>query len=443
MKNFAKQKWILSTLLIAALGSQYYFSTSSLQHQPTSGVIDLSSRTPADEGAAPAAPPASETPTPDTTTAATPETSGEQAPPPASETTEAAVVVCPAGYTCTRTSDTEVAQRDADAIRTETEAERIRRETAERRAARDAQREAAEEARIAREEEAVALREAKEDRFIEEVELLAESRSSSSVLSRFVSLLSRYKGISPAVANEAYRIHIEARLRDSSSDSSGLRELERLAGRIPSEFSQVKTSMNTLIQESYRSNIQNGLTEGLASGDTNAIQQLISGVPSQHSRLTADVAKQFVGTEAQSINAQFQLADQLARQNRLQESLEVRQRAFESQSRLSETMRVYTTALYNSGDSAFKTYVQRTFMPEVQTLLNGIGTTTAGATTADPNGTSRSGMTRGGDQPASSLANPGNIGQPIGNVDNSNNLNSAIFGTPTTTQTGTRGGRGL
>lgn len=439
MKHLNTQKWILSTLLIAALGSQHYLSTSSVNAKPTSssitsGVFELSSRTPADESSAPA---------PD---AAATEVSGEQAPPPASESTEASVVVCPAGYTCTRTQDTEVAQRDAEAIRAETDAERIRRETAERREAREARREAEEEARVAREEAADALREEKEDRFIEEVERLAESRSNSTVLSRFVSLLSRYKGISPAVANEAYRTHIESRLRDNSGDTSVLRDLERLAGRIPSEFAQVKTSMNNLVQESYRSNIQNGLSSSLANGaDANSIQRLLSGVPTQYNRMTTDIAKQFATTEVQTINTQFQLADQLARQNKLQESLEVRQRAFESQSRLSETLRVYTTAVYNNGDSAFQSYVQRTFMPEIQALLSGIGTTTAGSTTADPSSTTRNGMGRGGDQPASTLASPGNIGQSIGNptIDSSNNLNNAIFGAPTTTPTGTRGGRGI
>ncbi|AGH94811.1 hypothetical protein [Pseudobdellovibrio exovorus] len=448
MKQLNTQKWILSTLLIAALGSQHYLSTSSVNVKPasssiTSGVFEMSSRTPADESSPSADAPSATTPPP---AAAAPEVSGEQAPPPASDSTEASVVVCPAGYTCTRTQDTEVAQRDADAIRAETEAERIRRETSERRAAREARREAEEEARIAREEAADALREEKEDRFIEEVERLAESRSNSTLLSRFVSLLSRYKGISPAVANEAYRIHVESRMRDNSGDTSALRDLERLAGRVPSEFSQVKTSMNNLIQESYRNNIQTGLTESLANGaDANSIQRLLSGVPSQYNRMTTDIAKQFATTEVQTINTQFQLADQLARQNKLQESLEVRQRAFESQSRLSETLRVYTTAAYNNGDSAFQAYVQRTFMPEIQALLSGIGTTTAGSTTADPSATSRNGMGRGGEQPASTLASPGNIGQSIGTptIDSSNNLNNAIFGAPTTTPTGTRGGRGI
>lgn len=435
MKQLTKQKWILSTLLIAALGSQYYFSVSS----STLNAIELASRAPADE--APAAPaPASGDATRasgdatvasgdatrasgdatvasgdataasgDASTAAATEATGDNASPVCTDCVQ--LVVPREQATFIRELLARVASGDRSALVAAVSGDRSP-------TAPPADETAAERRQRQREERLLAERERRaelEDEFQERVEDLS-SRCGDDVeclSSGFSLMLNRYTGskaLSVAVVRQAYREHIETRLRDAmlnGDEAAATRALNALSSDMPSAYNQVKTTV-------------------------------------------VDTVKAVATERATSINNNFRLAQQLGQQNQLVASNQAFQQALTDQASFQRSTQVYaetlTDTLRAARDNTTLAYVQSNFLPAMSNLFTTLGSTaTTGDTTTAAAGATR-GTIRGGGTttlpgaPAASVAGTGGAVAPTAPLPGGA-LNNAIFGTPTPAG-GTRGGRG-
>ncbi|MEQ1721745.1 MAG: hypothetical protein ABL930_01125 [Pseudobdellovibrio sp.] len=428
MKQIPKQKWILSTLLVAALGSQYYFSTSS----KNVGAFDLASEAPnaqiqalVDVSAA-----LQRTPAPGAVAV-----SGDL-----SRSLVAAVAAAPvaASADATRVAAPAVTQGAAQVapcgdcvLLTKAEAERIRQilveVTGKKPVAEVAVEEtAAEKRKRLREEKeqkkiddaqakADKLRDEKDarnDEFKDKMEDIASKCDGeiTCLTSRYTSLLARYSGkkkIDSTVAQAAYRVHIEKVLKASMSDESKSESVaEALAslGRdVPNEYRQVKESAILAV-------------------------------------------KNAVSEKAISANKNFRLSEQLTKAGKINESISIGQQAETDATDATGMANLYSSTLNQSlkdvSDSVSLAYMNK-LTPEVQRLLSNMRLTTGAAlTTTDtttnplinPNQGTTRGVVRGGDASTTPSAGTNNT------TNTGNALNGVQFGN---TQTGgARGSRG-
>lgn len=412
MKQLSQQKWVLSALLVAALGSQYYFSTSS----KSLGSYDLSSEAPnaqvdalveitaALQHIKPQSSKVAATNIPETPKART-EAANKDAP------CADCVVLSKEQAEITRKALLKLIETDKDtkkvAIEEETAAEKRKREREEREQAKL-------EAKQIKEDKLRDEKEARNEDFQDKVEALADKcKDDVSCLStRFPSLLSRYSGnkkIDLSVVQKAFRKYIEPTLKASLEDDSKREEassaLQDFMTDVPTEYRQIKES-------------------AIAS------------------------VKKVITDRAISINSNYKLAEQLTKANKPGEALQARQQAFDEQQVLSIETNLYgrtiSQSLKDVSDSVTAAYMSKNFTPDVQKIFanisNSSGLGISSNTDAsgnpefvDPNqNTSGRGLVRGG----GTDSNNGNKMTTPGN----NVLNGIQFGSP---QTGGRsGGRG-
>lgn len=264
MKQLSSQKWILSTLLFAALGSQYYFSTSSknagfiemsmLASQPEQSIIEVAaalerSRPPAD-----VAPPVVATPSPDATDGRTVRQKTEAINPaaPCSD----CVVLTKAEAQRIREILNELKNQKATPASvddTETAAERMRRLREERedqrREAKLAKDEKKRDAELAKAEKKKEEQDLRDEKFQTDFERLSARCSDIECYSSsLASALNRYSDksrmISSKVVNAVFMEHIAKDLKDGLKDpsnSSAKEALETLMAELPSAYKGLKT----------------------------------------------------------------------------------------------------------------------------------------------------------------------------------------------------------
>lgn len=425
MKQLPKQKWILSTLLVAALGSQYYFSTSSL----SLGAIDLASVAPdaqvqalVDVSAAlQRVQPAVAASGDRTVVVSGDRSSAAPASADVSRRTEAVTpaAACSDCVVLTKAEAERMRQilleitgkkEKKEEVVAETPSEKRRREREERE----------EKKREEAEAKADKLREeklARHEEFAEKAEELAYKCDGdvSCLTSRYSSLLLRYSGkkkIDLSVVQAAYRKHIDpslkAALSDESKRESAVEALNSLTRDIPNEYRAVKESA------------------------INSVKQVVS-------------------ERAISANNNFKLSEQLSKANKVTESISVGQQAEQDAAEFSTMANLYSstinTGLKDAGDSATQMFMRNVFNPEVSKLYTNMRLTNSNlASTVNQNGTannplinpSQNGNTRGVVRGGDTTTNNGTTsldGKPTSQGNNM--LNGVQFGTP---QQGTRNG---
>ncbi len=320
MKQFKSQKWVLSAFLVAALGSQYYFSVSSkeissiemsstaLTADQTQTIRDATaivsrlgsvSGTPIVSATSVAtAPAASGTPAV--------HTEGSAASAPCADCavlTPAEVVILQRALQIQiSTSGTATVVNAPAPVVDEcaegTEAEKIRcRREAVAQAARDA-------VELKKEKESEKL-DARNEEFITKMEKAVDKcRGEIGCLtSSYTNLLGRYTGrkaISPQVAQNAFRQYIEPQLKaklssmdDTSNDANNI--LSTLANSVPSEYRQIKDMAVLDVRQAAvarATSIKTTLTEAKAAADNKDLEQsreLIAQANAERAELRADI----------------------------------------------------------------------------------------------------------------------------------------------------------
>ena len=403
MKQFAKQKWALSALLIAALGSQYYFSTSSNNIKS----LELSSVAPEVQvvvdaaaildKAAPAVVVAPATPVAPVAAPA--------AAKPAATATEgvAPTVPCAECVVLSREQAEKIRKILAEVVAEKTAAAKAETPAVVESAldkSRRLREEAAEAKRLAAQDKADKLRDerlARNDEFKDKMEEAADRCAGeiSCITSRYTSLLSRYSGkrkIDMGVATAAYSKYIQPGLKASVSaegnDSAAQETLRSIGLDIPLEYRAIKEA---------------------SLDDVKAVAQ----------------------QRAVEANKNFRLADQYSKAKKFAESADAFQLGKLQREDYDHDMGIYEKTLKSSlsDDSATLAYMQKNFMPEVSRLftnMNNLDGLSIAESTASGSRNARGGMT--------TVVNDGKI-------TTLNNNNNVSFGTPTTSVNGGRRGR--
>lgn len=435
MKQLPKSKWILSTLLVAALGSQYYFSASSknigevdmssyavtLSEQQIQSLSDLTTAIQAAKNASGD----SSLVSADLSVVVRQASADLSAAKPASSdasvrpviaTQAAAPTIC---ADCVQLSRAEAErlkqillevtgkkeQEKKEPVIVETAAEKRKREREEK----------AEAKRLAAEEKAEKLRDeklARHEEFADRAEEMADKCQGevSCLTSGYSSLLLRFSGkkkIDLSIAQAAFRKHIDphlkAALADPSKSEAAVEALNSITRDIPVEYRAVKeTAINTV--------------------------------------------KSVVSQRAISANSNFRLAEQLSKANKISESLSVGQQAEQDAQEFSGMANLYSSTINSSlqdvSDSVTQLFMKNNFTPEVSKLFMNMRLTNQNLATTVNNGTTTNpltnpaqttrGVVRGGD----TTVNNGVTQQTTTNPSTGNMLNGVQFGTP---QQGTRG----
>jgi len=417
MKYFSPQtkKWVLSSMMIAALGSQYYFSSYSNEYFS----LNMSSTAP--------------------TTKPTPEELATKMDGIAkyfSELSKQPSVGASSGSTaaceiCKDPKFTDATKAIADLAKdlakltptaaapekpTETPAERrerLQQAKEERQAAREAAKEEAAAKKEEREDARQAVKEAKEEKkraqaekakedkktrteeFKEKAEELAAECSSdiSCFADGFTTLLTRYTGsdkIDPsaptAVFSKYFNKEIQDALKTPGLQAGVLRSLEELTGDLPAEYKALKIKVMNGVENAYKS-------------------------------------------RAQVANSHFALADQATKAKRFDEAQALFQQAnYERNAVINEVPHInnaLSSGLYASDDSSGFDYFRQTYLPDMQRLITDIVPTT-GLNTMGSLATTTTGVRTGRGNGA-----VGNINTGVA-TNSSNILNSVQFGSPST-----------
>lgn len=405
MKQFAKQKWVLSALLITALGSQYYFSSSSNQVHS----VDMSSLTTVEtvidaaailQAATPANPSTPSTPSVPVTTSVPAEavTSTEGVAP--TVPCEGCVLLSRENAEKIRKILADVAAGRVVAPAAEAVAEPVETPLERSRRLRE---EAAEARRLAAKEKAAKARDEKtmrNEEFKDKMAQAAESCGSdiTCVSEHYTSLLSRYSGtrkIDMTTAAAAYARYIQPGLKAAvgadGDDAAAQETLRTISMDIPLEYRAIKEA---------------------SVKDITAVAQ----------------------DRALAANQNFRLADKYGKEKRYEESNQAFQEATVAARDFQSDMQMYQGTIREGAadDAATLAYMQRNFMPEIARLygnlnnLNGLNTTATDPASGIPTGS----RTRGETNPAAiDNGKMSVLSQPNG---------TAQFGTATASPTGNR-----
>lgn len=443
MKQVTKQKWILSSLLIAALTSQYYFSINSKNFGSTELASEATEKSVAelvniiDKAKEPTQVTVEDnkmTPLPAAQASVATPASGDQSKPKTEAVSSAVpcsdcVVLTKAEADRLRQILAEVAGNKAKmkpvADPNETPAERMRREREEREELRReeklAKEEKAREEKLAKEEKKREAQELRDEKFRDDFDRLSSRCSDIECYSSaFATALNRYtskdKRISQSVLNSVFKEYIEKDLKEGLKDPSNekaLSALQALMTDIPAEY---KTFKNKSI----------------------------------------DLARSVTAPMAVETNALFKQADQLRKANKINESTQIFSQAVEQKSELERTLQAQYSAIKDgtdaSEDKATYNYYNLNYVKPASKWLADImnvsnfsvdtqtsnGTTVSTGSVFNPNGQQQAqptrGVVRGG-----STSNPLMVNQPSQIMNQGQQSGTIQFGN---TQTGTRGGRG-
>lgn len=393
MKQFASQKWILSTLLFAALGSQYYFSASSLD----TGAIEMASLPAVQEQTiieVAAALDRSRPPVAAAPAVAAP-LSGDRT---VRQSTEAVASAAPCDGCVTLTKAEadkirqiliEVTGKKAAAAKAEvdvaeTPAEKMRRLREEReekkredKLAKDEKKRDADLAKVEKKKEE---QDARDEKFRSDFERLTSRCSDVDCYASSLSTaLNRYSDksrmVSAKVVNEVFAEHIAKDLKDGLKDpenKSAAAALETLMAELPASYKHLKTK-------------------------------------------SIDIAKAATAPKAVEANASYKLAESLRKQNKLNESNLAFTRAGEQKAELEQMLKVQYDAIHDgtekSDDKTSYTYYNVNYAKPARQWLLDIMTsntfTIESATAASPvAGTTTRGVVRNGNSGATVVGNP-------------------------------------
>lgn len=392
MKQFANQKWILSTLLFAALGSQYYFSASSKD----AGFIEMSQLAAAPEQAIIEVAAALDRPRPPADVAALPEQlSGPGMEAISSGGNRTARVKTEAGKPAEKCTDCETytkaemdkvrkifkdliaekaaAKANPDVDVAETPAEKMKRLREERE---DKKR----EEKLAKDEKKKEEQDTRDEKFRSDFERLTSRCSDVDCYASSLSTaLNRYSDksrmVSAKVVNEVFAEHIVKDLKDGLKDpenKSAAAALETLMAELPASYKNLKTK-------------------------------------------SIDIAKAATAPKAVEAKASYQLAESLRKQNKLNESNIAFTRAGEQKAELENMLKVQYDAIHDgtekSDDKTSYTYYNVNYAkPASQWLLDIMTSNTftiESTTAATPVvGTTTRGVVRNGNSGATVVGNP-------------------------------------
>lgn len=420
MKQLSQQKWILSSLLIAALGSQYYFSTNSTNH----GVYEMSQLASAGEEsiinvneALLRAVDQLPTITPiKTTSGVVVHTPSDQAKPAAAPASTPAVTAaiasakdCPGCTVLTaeqtaklRTllqkikegKDIKITVTGGASDPNETESERLRREREER-------------------EDAKRLKdELKKEREIEKKRLADERKKD------------RQDRIDDRFASSFERKSSKCSDLKCYSDAFA----ETLSSYNDKDYSASPSLVAKLFKEKVGSDLKERLKDPSDTEAVDALRVIMEKFPKEFSALkkqTVDMAKAVAMPLAKEANEKFKQADQLSRQGKVQDATIVRESAFQQKTELESIINAHKEAIHNGTyevkDSATMSYYKKTYGDPSQKWLQDIMNTT----NYNIDGTSSG---------SSSTANPRSRGVVRGGQDNAFTRTGNNTGSPTVQQ---------
>lgn len=412
MKQFLSQKWILSTLLFAALGSQYYFSASS----KNAGFIEMSQLAAVPEQSIIEVAAALDRARPAGATATAAPLSGDRT---VRQKTEGVNPAAPCSDCVTLTKaeaerirqiltevtgkKTPVAKADVDVA--ETPAEKMRRLREEREEKRR-------EDKLAKDEKKRDIELAKAEKKKEEQDIRDEKFRTD-----FDRLSSRCSDVECHASNLAMALN---RYSDKSRMVSA-----------------------KVVNEVFTEHIAKDLKEGLKDPDnkkaSQALETLMAELPAQYKGLktkSIDIAKAVTAPKAVEANESFKQAENLRKANKLNESSVAFSRGTEQKAELEQMLKSQYEAIHDgterSEDKTTYTYYNVNYakpaskwLADIMTM-NTFSVDTASTTVAvNPlAGTTTRGVVRGGNGTTV-------VGNPIQNT----------IGTQSTTGSGFRGGR--
>lgn len=406
MKQYAKQKWVLSALLITALGSQYYFSANS-NHLNTT---DLSSeaevaaiRDAAAILSAPATPSSVSVP-------AAPSTPSAPAAPVTRTESAAPTVPCPECVVLSRADAEKIRKVLQDVVAQKTAEAAPAAPAAPPESALDRARRLREEAADARRDAAQAkadkIRDEKlmrNEEFKDKMDEAADRCNGdvSCVASRYTSLLSRYSGrrkIDMSVATAAYIKYVQPGLKAAvgidGNDALAQETLRTIGMDIPAEYRSIKEA---------------------SVNDIKAVAQ----------------------ERAVATNNDFRQADRLGKEKRYDESQQYFAQATQESRDFQSDMRLYQNTMRDSyaDDPASLAFMQRNFMPEVSRLFDNLNNLDGLSMATSGTAASGSRNARGSGTPvATTTIDNGKLSLP-----STSNTSEITFGSPVAGQRNTRG----
>lgn len=421
MKQLSTQKWILSTLLIAALGSQYYFSTSS----KNAGLIEMSSHDTPEQQAIVEITAALEKIKPKATGADI------------IKSMQPAEVSAAIEKTTQQKTEAKSPAACEDCVTlTKAEAERIRQILVE-----VTGKKSAEKATEVAETPAEKMKREREER---------EQKKRDADLDKIADEKEKQD-----LRDEKFRAdfdRISSRCSDVDCYSSSLaRALNRYTDRSKKISSG---AVKDIFKEFIAKDLKDGLLDPENEKAQEALKTLMAEIPDSYKNIktaTIDLAKAVTAPKAIEANASFKQAEALRKANKLNESSTVFGQAMEQKAELERMLRSQQEAIKDGTESAedkntYSYYNVKYAKPASQWLADIMNSSnfsiegTSSSVSVDPsqNSTTR-GVVRGGN---GNTATGGPIQNNIGNQVNNGNkmtLPTVQFGT---TQQGSRGGRG-
>lgn len=431
MKKLPGQKWILSSLLIAALGSQYYFSASSknsglfemseLAAPQIQSITDITAALERTKVAAPAVAPA-------------PVAAAAPSAEPQKQKTEGVIAAAPCPDCVTLTAAEAKRIREilvevtgkkvakAEPAVAETVAEKMKREREER------------------EEKRKEEKLAKEEKLREEALAKAEKKKDEQ-----------------AIRDEKFRSDYE-RLSKRCSDVDCYSSTFALA--LNRYTSKDKLISPSVVKELFEENIAKELKDGLKDPENkkaqSALETLMADIPSAYKSIknkSIDMAKSLAAPKAVEANASFKLGAQLGKANKVAESNAAYAKGREQKTELEKLLASHDSAITagfdRAEDKSTLSYYNSNYAKPASQWLIDIQNSTNFSTetvsvTVDPNANgSNRGVVRGGNG-NTTVGNPLNTTDGKITTPNTNGfLNNVQFGSQQpqgSTQPGSRGG---
>lgn len=224
----------------------------------------------------------------------------------------------------------------------------------------------------------------------------------------------------------------------------------------------------SVVQRYFKNIIGTELSKTLFNSDVDpetaksALQAILDGFPAEYAGIRQNILSAIQAetkNRATAINQQYKQADTYAKQNKSAEYLQTMGQAQAAQQELGQMVGVYSAAARTSEafgeDVSFSKYYQQNYLPSMREIFAGIGPVAATTTTDKPADGGTRQNTRGGTstgttpttgtrgQSATGTTFKAADGQPTQWEFLNGGSSGVRIGNPSTTATGTRGGRSM
>lgn len=252
---------------------------------------------------------------------------------------------------------------------------------------------------------------------------------------------------------------------DRSSGSEKLTCLNEEFSNAVRRYSGRNALPTSVVQRHFKNVVGSELSKMLFNSEVDtetamsSLQDVFDGMPSEYSVIRQNILgaiKTETESRARDINEKYKQADIFAKQNKSAEYLQTYGEAQAAQQEIGVLASAYSAAVRTSDsfaeDKSFASYYQKNYVPQMNKILLGIGPAAAVATPEKPadGGTRQNtrGGTTSGDTGASAPATRGQAsGASFKNEPTQweflGNASGVRSGTPSTTPNGTRGARSL